>query len=470
MRVFWSLLILTAVCCTSGRGAELPQPCAAPIHFRPKTGVLADTIPFFWKGEYHVFYLHGSIGKVPWEHIVSRDLVHWQELPAALLPDGEPNGFDGEHMFTGSVAEKDGTFHIFYTGWNPRNPKGRESICHATSPDLIKWTKHPEDRIDPDGIHYFNGKDRDFRDAYVFYNAAEQQWWMVLCANSLQGGGPGLAVSKDLKTWKQVAALKAPNQECPDLFQIGDTWYLIGGDTYSFSKDLHGEFQKPPVQNVIDRPGVYAGKRMLDGKRHVWSGWVWDTSNLRDGGRAIWGGTQSLPRELYAGPDGQLYQRPVDEVAAVFTRSLFQLAAPREVGAGLALPTPANYMLQCKLRLDPQAALSIVMRRQADGGGGYSFVLRPKSQEAELNGPGFRYNRRCTLDAARPITFQAFVQGTILECFVNDQFAYTCRAYNFPQGSLALSVAGGKAQVLELAIKTHAGDTAATPVVLQSAK
>ena len=115
---------------------RLPEPVVnkyvSPIHFRPATGVLADTIPFYWKGEYHIFYLRGSIGKVPWEHIVSTDLVHWKELPTALLPNGDPNGPDGEHMFTGCVYEKDGTFHIFYTGWNPRNPKGPRDhhACH----------------------------------------------------------------------------------------------------------------------------------------------------------------------------------------------------------------------------------------------------------------------------------------------------------------------------------------------------
>jgi hypothetical protein len=112
-------------------------------------------------------------------------------------------------------------------------------------------------------------------------------------------------------------------------------------------------------------------------------------------------------------------------------------------------------MLQCSIQLDPQATLTIDMRHQPDGNGGYNFVLRPKSQEAELGGPGFRYARRCTLDASKPIKFQAFVQGTIIECFVNDQFAYTCRAYNFTKGSLGLNVTGGKAKVLELAVKTQ---------------
>jgi hypothetical protein len=56
---------------------------ASPIHYRPPgPGRLADTIPFYWNGEYHIFYLR-AVGKVPWEHIVSRDLLHWKALPAA---------------------------------------------------------------------------------------------------------------------------------------------------------------------------------------------------------------------------------------------------------------------------------------------------------------------------------------------------------------------------------------------------
>jgi sucrose-6-phosphate hydrolase SacC (GH32 family) len=435
-------------------GSEIAEPYVSPIHFRPAVGVLADTIPFYWKGAYHIFYLRGNIGKVPWEHIVSTDLVHWKELPTALVPDGNPNGPDGEHMYTGSVYEWNGTFHIFYTGWNPRNPAGREFIMHATSPDLIKWTKHPKDIIAPDGIQYANHKDRDFRDAFVFWNDESKEHWMILCANSLHGGGPGVAISKDLKQWSQAPALKAPNQECPDLFKIDDTWYLLGGNTYSFSKDLRGEFKAPPVQNVIDRPGVYAGKRMFDGRRHIWTGWVWDSNTGHDGGGAIWGGTQCLPRELYAGPDGQLYQRPVDEVTAVFKHTTLQIAAPCNITMG-SLPVPDHYMLQCNLQLDPQAIFTITMRQQANGADGYHFVLRPKTQEAELNGPGFCYKRRCTLDTNKPIKFQAFVQGTILECFVNDQFAYTCRAYNFPKGAIGLKVEDGKAKVLELTVKTH---------------
>jgi sucrose-6-phosphate hydrolase SacC (GH32 family) len=430
-------------------------PYDSPIHYRPKVGVFGDVIPFYWKGEYHIFYLRGGVGKVPWEHIVSTDLIHWKELPTALVSDGPPDGPDGGQMFTGSVCEKDGTFHAFYTGHNAAMPAGREFVMHATSLDLIHWTKHPKDIVGPDGVQYATKPHiRDWRDPYVFWNEDTKEYWMVLCANSLKGGGPGLMVSPDMKKWTPAPALKAPNQECPDLFKIGDTWYLIGGNNYRFSKDLRGVFKDPPVQNVIDAPGIYAGKRMFDGKRHVWTGWIWDCTDDRDGGDMTWGGTQCLPRELYAGPNGQLYQRPVDEVTAVFAKNVLDIREPREVGTGVVFPTPDNYMLECHVQLDPESTLTLNLRRQPDGRGGYNFVMRAKNQEAELNGPGFVWPRRCTLDARKPIKFQAFVQGTIIECFVNDQFAYTCRAYNYPTGALGLKVEGGNATLLDLTVKT----------------
>ena len=290
--------------CLNGTGACLiaapnnEKHYVSPIHYRPRRGVFADPIPFYWNGEYHVFYLRGGIGKVPWEHIVSKDLIHWQELPAALVSDGDPKGPDGGQMFTGSVVQGEGAFHIFYTGDNGANPHGTEFILHATSQDLLRWTKHPADIIAPDGVHYANRQQRDFRDSYVFWNADDKQYWMVLCANSLGGGGAGLAVSKDLKTWRQMPALQAPNQECPDLFKIGDTWYLIGGGNYRYSKDPHGPYRDPAFNNVIDRPFIYAGKRMFDGHRHIWVGWLWDRTGFRDAGGSQWGGTQCLPRVI----------------------------------------------------------------------------------------------------------------------------------------------------------------------------
>jgi len=426
----------------------------SPIGYRPTTNALADTIPFFWKGDYHVFFLRVA-PHTPWEHIVSKDLVHWRELPTALAASGPPDGPDGGNMFTGSVTERQGTFHIFYTGDNGNNPRGTEFICHATSPDLITWTKHPDEALAPDGVLYSNTRQRDFRDPYVFYNDAEKRWWMIFFGNDAKThhGVQGLAISDDLTKWEFQPPLDgAGGQECPDLFRIGDKWCLIGGDHYSIADTPRGPYRQPPVSAMIDRPNIYAAKRMFDGQRHIWTGWVWDIPSHRDGGRGAWGGTQCLPRELYAGPEGQVYSKPAAEVSAVFSKAVLQ-RPDFTVDATSIFDVPDHYMLECQVQLDPKAELVIALRQQPDSGKAYRLALNPEKKEAHLSSPRFNYQRPCPVDITRPIKFQAFVQGTIIECFINDQYAETCRAYDYQHGKLAFAVHGGTAKVHDLAVK-----------------
>ena len=65
------------------------------IHYRPANGYFGDAIPFYWEGHYHVFYLEGQLEPerrvrfTPFNHLVSTDLVNWEELPVAL-PLGRP--------------------------------------------------------------------------------------------------------------------------------------------------------------------------------------------------------------------------------------------------------------------------------------------------------------------------------------------------------------------------------------------
>lgn len=449
---------------------------ASPLHFRPAAGVMADTIPFYWKGEYHIFYLRGGIGKVPWEHVVSRDLVRWRELPTALLSDGAPDSPDGGHMFTGSVIEKDGTFHIFYTGHNPQNPEGQEFTMHATSPDLITWTKHPEDKLGPDGVIYSNAPhNRNWRDSYVFRNDAEQQYWMLVIADGVREKKPvqGLLTSKDLAAWTYEQPLAgADGQECPDLFRIGGTWYLLGGDHYLCAPHPRGPYTRPAF-SVIDRPGVYAAKRMFDGQRHIWTGWAWDTATLRDGENGIWGGDQCLPRELHPGPDGQLFCKPAREVEAAFSntvrpnpeilegawdRSGGKLTGAPE-GAGIArcrCAVPADYMFTCKFRLDRKGQVTFLMR-QRDDGRAYRFSVRPDAQSAALSGENIdRVHDHVAVNTDEPITVKGFVLGSLIECFLNDDYAFTRRAYNLRSGSLGLEVENGAIEILDLSVSSPA--------------
>ena len=56
-----------------------PSGSKPQLHYSPEDGIVGGPMPFFWKGEYHLFYL-GRGGR---RHIVSEDLVNWKELPIA---------------------------------------------------------------------------------------------------------------------------------------------------------------------------------------------------------------------------------------------------------------------------------------------------------------------------------------------------------------------------------------------------
>lgn len=447
----------------SAAPATPPPPYDSPIHYRPAVGALADTIPFFYKGQYHVFYLHAGEAGTPWEHIVSDNLVRWKELPAALRQNrDDARGPDGGNMFTGSVIEHRGVCHIFYTGHNPNNPNGIEFICHATSPDGITWTKHPEHAFGADGIHYKTKS--DFRDPYVFWNESEQCFWMLLCTREAGSGKPaqGVARSKDLVTWEQTEPLvfdpplAQGTPECPDVFLCGDTWYLLhspcaGTTDIRWSKSLRGPWRRPE-SGAIDTPILYAAKRMTDGKRHILTGWIRDLKGYRDSGGWCWGGTQSLPREAYGGSDGQLYFRPAAEVVAVFSKLFRETKLTLCSDASAVVEAPDHYMADCRVMLDSGAEFTMAFRQQADRMRAYRLIIRPGKCEAEICGPGFSSRRPCRVACEKPVKIQAFVQGTMLECFINDRYAFSWRAYDLPHGALGLSVEGGSADVRSLQI------------------
>lgn len=80
--------ILVGLALTSPSNAADAPPLR--LHYEPAVGKLGDPMPFYWKGVYHVFYLNYHIAKgaptprITWDHISSRDLLHWTEHPMAI--------------------------------------------------------------------------------------------------------------------------------------------------------------------------------------------------------------------------------------------------------------------------------------------------------------------------------------------------------------------------------------------------
>ena len=453
------------------------------------------------KGEYHIFYLR-AVGKVPWEHVVSRDLVHWRECPTALVADGDATSADGLNMFTGSVIEHEGRFHMFYVGWNPNNPDGREFIMHAVSDDLMEWKKLPDDRLGPDGQRYSNVRERDFRDPFVVRDEQADKFWMFLVHGSRHrsclvarsatlGIRRAAAIELRRSGYTGVSGhLHDRRSHLPDRF----------ADQYqehhrpSRKADWRSPFEDV-VGTAIDTPFLYAAKRMYDGQRHVITGWIRDLEGQRDDGNFLWGGTQCVPREVYVGSDPhELCFRPVPEAVAQYPHARVDLGSSRDairsdrqwtwgsdsrlVGAStngaacVEIDAPSNYLLTCTLTPSEDAQVNLVFRtrrrcgedstklavdaiRETSEESPTGYTLHLESNHAELRGRYFRSGRSIVLPLGQPVTVTALVQGTLVECFVNDAYAFSCRAYDFRAGSLVIELTHGSASIHELKLRTH---------------
>src|SRR5881398_2686329 len=76
------------------------EPWRPQFHFSPATNWMNDPNGLvFYDGEFHLFYQFNPFGNkwghMSWGHAVSRDLVHWRQLPVAIPEQGDESVFSG---------------------------------------------------------------------------------------------------------------------------------------------------------------------------------------------------------------------------------------------------------------------------------------------------------------------------------------------------------------------------------------
>lgn len=178
----------------------------------------------FWLADdgeqYHLFFLYASRAlkkpdlrhyRAQIGHAVSTDLKHWERVTDALVREDGP-AFDDLATWTGSVVRDDaGLWHLFYTGATRAGAMSNiQRIGHATSPDLLLWTRVGAEPVlqasEPyETLATGEWHDEAFRDPWVF-RSDDQTWHMLITARTNKGdpaerGVVGHAVSTDLVRW-----------------------------------------------------------------------------------------------------------------------------------------------------------------------------------------------------------------------------------------------------------------------------
>ena len=446
------------------------DPLRPQFHLLPAANWMNDPNgPIFWRGNYHMFFQYNPNaavwGDMHWAHSVSPDMIHWKHLPGALAPTA--GGPDQDGCFTGSAANVDGVATVIYTAVKSSTPElatlrdgthnFRETQCLATSndPQLVKWTKTSVPILQPPLDPLLTG----FRDPFFWKEG--DTWYLGVGSGIRKKGGQVLLYrSKNLRVWESVSVLTSGSWnekntadsvdsgemwECPDLFQLGSRYVFL----YSTERKVYwqsGELDKKEMvfhsnkHGFIDSGAYYAPKTQAgsNGERILW-GWIPETRPEAEFSSAGWAGCMSLPRILSLDSNGNLEMRVVPAAKKLRTKEI-------------ALPNlPASNKIRLRALRDIRiqnlsAEISIRVRNERFAlslmDGAKSFLQL--TYDPEQSGKELRIN---TVSA--PISFASsekemeisiFLDGSVVEVFVNNRACITARVYQIPKDVLRVDL------------------------------
>jgi len=200
------------------------------VHFSASRGWVNDPNGLlFYNGEYHMFFQHNPFGwqwgNMHWGHAVSKDLIHWQQLPEAIFPViDEGTSGRGDAAFSGSaVSDPQNTSGFRRNGIDPL-------IAIYTSTGRGECLKYSYDNgrtfedYAGNPILKHNG-----RDPKVFWYTPGNYWVMVVwdsgVPKKLSLGAEvtvrqhSIYTSTDLKNWTYQSGISG-FFECPELFEL----------------------------------------------------------------------------------------------------------------------------------------------------------------------------------------------------------------------------------------------------------
>lgn len=203
-------------------------------HFTPRfgwmndpNGLVAYTSQVTGRMVYHLFYQYNPYdtvwGNMHWGHAVSEDLLHWEEQPVALSPDGNGTIYSGcglvdERNLTGLQEGEEKAILLYYTCAGGENgvSKGRPyTQCLAYSTDGGRnFCKYQGNPVVPN-VSCTN------RDPKVIWCQELGRYVMALYVSYIRDSEYMILTSEDLIHWEKLQNLWMEGDiEFPDLYPL----------------------------------------------------------------------------------------------------------------------------------------------------------------------------------------------------------------------------------------------------------
>jgi beta-fructofuranosidase len=476
-RRLWNLLAASALglaCGTLSARADDLQP---HLHFRPENGWLGDAHPVFWGGQWHVYYL--QIPQEPQRHdldglhsaeIVSKDLIHWTRQE---IKNTDPQ----RTWWAIANLRVENTLYSFYNG-----PTGFDL---SLSQDGKVWTPYAHNPVVP----YPQNGIPEIRDPVIFQEPRTGLYSMVVAGKRQQGLPPGhaglflVSTSSDLQRWTPLTPLYDPGDigipECPDLFKLGSRYYLLGSwgidrvgqGRYRVADSMEGPW-RVPAHDTLDGTELMAPNTGRQGGNRLLFGWIPTYKGGRDFAPYEWGGHLAFPREIYRGPGDALYLRLPKAFLALRKETISVASAACEIvngdwtrgPAGLRLATGSAFgefwlpgereRFEVEATLTPSQGcteVGLVFRAGNPAFPGYEIAIDLKRQRLLL-----RHHRDASRSLAEtriqvrpnaPLKLRVFVDGDIVEAFLDDRFSLAGRAHTAPAHRTGFYSVGGACEI-----------------------
>ncbi|GAB3418052.1 hypothetical protein GCM10027435_17510 [Haloparvum alkalitolerans] len=464
-------------------------------HLSPPANWLNDPNGcLYYDGQYHVFYQYNPGGPyhetIHWGHFVSDDLLTWRDVPVALAPD--PGGPDRDGCWSGCAFVTDEA----HAGWRTDAPAGDGSdvrvlytggregwqlpcLGSAVDGDLSRFETDPANPVidDPPAAldvlttDHWNG---EFRDHCVW---VADGWWYQLVGAGLEdvGGAVVCYRSRDCREWEYlgpslVGDWESPGTvwECPELLRFADGDLLhvsnyedVVGFVGEWDEET-GTFEREATE-VLD-PGEFYAPQSLEAPdgRTLMFGWIKEARTLRRQWDAGWSGLMSLPREVSV-ENGDVRQRPAREVRDLREATLFDGTVT--VTDGRELLDAEGDALEIEATVDPDAAdaVGVVVRLSPDGA--ESTQLKLVDGRLVLDRTGSSLDREVNDhpvsvpvdDLETPLDLRVFVDGSVVEAFVNGRRCLTGRIYPTRHDATGVGLlADGASEGVDVDLTVHA--------------
>lgn len=449
-------------------------------HLRPKHHGMP---PANWTNEphgmvkkndtYHLFYQRTPNGpyktQMHWGHMISKDLVNWKNIKDALRPElqDEKFGWDQKGIWSGDVIVEGDMGIAFYTSVNhyDRLTAFNPGISMATSTDplLENWTKHGP---------IINTKHvSDFRDPYIFKKGSTLH--MLIGAAYKKNGGLDYWVWDKEKTnskWKHKKRFSSLSYQRMDIGSIiwempvfeplEDNIHVLVVNPIGGAVDKYGDLATRAIywtgewNNGLFVPHYTDGKLLdlLPGhlsptvERGPDGDWraigIVDERRTPEAQRdAGWAHTFSFPRRWYLMPDKRtLGQAPAPELELLRDELVVNL---KDHNASEKLKkllhTNSPYEIQVKTEtLNSKLTLRILASEDAKEYAELHFdpisntIMLDKTQSnlsGNDEGPLVLEGSYDSLAFGKMNNVRLYVDGSIVEVFINNAAAFSVRIY-----------------------------------------